>query len=664
MFRFYCFTSLQQSARIIPLLDFLRCTLFQTGKIMQNEKFLKILSRQYPNERSVITEIVNLQSILALPKGTEHFLSDIHGENAQFIHVLRNGSGSIRTKIEEVFGNTETSAEKRLLATLIYYPKEKLEIIRQNEKDLDDWYNVTLHRLVLMLRRVSSKYTRSKVRKAMPKDFSYLIEELITEKEEISDKQAYYNEILQTVIRIGAAESLIEALCNTIQRLAIDHLHIIGDIFDRGPGPHIILDTLLNYHSVDIQWGNHDVVWMGAAAGSKECIANVVRLCARYNNLDVLEEGYGINLTPLVTFCMKHYGQMDSKAVHKAISIIQFKLEDQIIRRNPDFEMENRLILDKINWKEKTVQIDGKTWKLNIRNPETDLPTVDPENPSRLTEDEIIVMNRLCYSFTKCEKLKSHIEFLYRKGNLYKIFNGNLLYHGCVPLDSDGKFLEAKVFGKTLCGKALYDELEIWARRGYFSKPGTKEKEKGEAILWYLWAGPKSPLFGKDKMACFENMFIDDKDASKENKNHYYSNVENAETVERILEEFGLDGKTCHIINGHVPQEVKKGDSPIKCGGKVLIIDGGFSAAYHEKTGIAGYTLISNSYGMRLVVHKKFTSCEQMIATDSDIVSDTIEVQKFKSRKHVADTDRGKELKEQIEELESLLKAYRKGGFS
>ncbi len=631
---------------------------------MQNEKFLKILSRQYPNERSVITEIVNLQSILALPKGTEHFLSDIHGENAQFIHVLRNGSGSIRTKIEEVFGNTETAANKRLLATLIYYPKEKLEIIRQNEKDLDDWYNVTLHRLVLMLRRVSSKYTRSKVRKAMPRDFSYLIEELITEKEEINDKQAYYNEILQSVIRIGAAENLIEALCNTIQRLAIDHLHIIGDIFDRGPGPHIILDTLLNYHSVDIQWGNHDVVWMGAAAGSKECIANVVRLCARYDNLDVLEEGYGINLTPLVTFCMKHYGQMDRKAIHKAISIIQFKLEDQIIRRNPDFEMESRLILDKINWQEKTVQIDGKTWRLNIKSRETDFPTVDPENPSRLTEDEITVMNRLCYSFTRCEKLKSHIEFLYRKGNLYKVFNGNLLYHGCVPLDSGGKFLEANVFGKTLSGKALYDELEIWARRGYFSKSGTKEKEKGEAILWYLWAGPKSPLFGKDKMACFENMFIYDKAASEERKNHYYSKIEDADVVERILKEFGLDGKTGHIINGHVPQEVKKGDSPIKCGGKLLIIDGGFSAAYHEKTGIAGYTLISNSYGMRLVVHKKFTSCGQMIATDSDIVSDTIEVQKFKNRKRVADTDRGKELKEQIEDLESLLKAYRNGDFS
>lgn len=628
---------------------------------MLNKQFLKILARQYPTERSVISEIVNLQAILSLPKGTEHFLTDIHGENQQFSHVLRNGSGSIRTKIEEVFGNTETASNKRSLATLIFYPKEKLEIIRQTEQDISDWYNVTLHRLVLMLRRVSSKYTRSKVRKSMPDDFAYLIEELITEKEEVNDKQAYYNEILQTVIRIGAAEPLIEALCNMIQHLVVDHLHIIGDIFDRGPGPHVILDSLLNYHSLDIQWGNHDVVWMGAAAGSKACIANVVRLCARYNNLDVLEEGYGINLTPLVTFCMKHYGHMDRHAVHKAISIIQFKLEDQLIRSNPEFGMENRLILDKINWENKTVTIDGKEWELNSKNLKNDFPTVDPNNPAKLNEDEVIVMNRLCYSFTHCEKLRTHVEFLYRKGNLYKVYNGNLLYHGCMPLDFEGNFLKVQLFGKEFSGKSLYDELEMWARKAYFAKQGTKDKEKGETILWYLWSGPKSPLFGKDKMASFENMFIDNKDASKEHKNHYYDEVEDVKTVDSILNEFGLDPQTAHIINGHVPQEVKKGDSPVKCGGKLLIIDGGFAAAYHEKTGIAGYTLVCNSYGMRLVVHEKFTSCEQMIATDSDIVSDTIQVEKFPNRKYVADTDRGQEIKEQIAELEELLQAYRKG---
>ena len=495
----------------------------------------------------------------------------------------------------------------------------------------------------------------------MPEDFSYVIEELITEKEEIKDKQAYYNEILQTVIRIGAAEQLIEALCNMIQHLVIDHLHIIGDIFDRGPGPHQILDTLEKYHSVDIQWGNHDVVWMGAASGSKICIANVVRLCARYNNLDVLEEGYGINLTPLVTFCMKTYGKMDRLAVHKAILMIQLKLEDQLIRENPEFEMDRRLILDKIDFDRKTIKIDGKEWQLNVKDFAVDMPTVDRKNPAKLSDDESAVLNRLVYSFTHCEKLQSHVRFLFRKGNLYKVFNGNLLYHGCMPLDENGKFLKVKIYGKEVSGKALYDELEHWARKGYFAKVGSKEKEKGENILWYLWTGPKSPLFGKEKMACFENMFIDDKEASREHKNHYYDEVEDEETVNSILKEFSLDTKTAHIINGHVPQEVKKGDSPIKCGGKLLIIDGGFAAAYHEKTGIAGYTLVCNSYGMRLVVHEKFTSCEQVIATDSDIVSDTIQVEKFTSRHHVADTDRGIVLKEQIAELEELLDAYRKG---
>lgn len=628
---------------------------------MKNEKYLGILARQYPTEQSVITEIVNLQAILALPKGTEHFLTDIHGEYEQFSHVLRNGSGSIRTKIDEVFGNTETSTVKRSLATLIYYPKEKLEIAKQTEDDIDDWYTVTLHRLVAMLRRVSSKYTRSKIHKAMPEDFAYVIEELITEKEEVKDKQAYYNEILQTVIRIGAAEQLIEALCNMIQRLVIDHLHIIGDIFDRGPGPHLILDTLLGYHSLDIQWGNHDVVWMGAAAGSKVCIANVVRLCARYNNLDVLEEGYGINLTPLVTFCMKAYGKMDRQAIHKAILVMQLKLEDELIRKNPEFEMDHRLILDKIDFERKTINIDGREWDLNVKDFSVDMPTIDPKCPAKLSDDETVVLNRLVYSFTHCDKLQNHVRFLYRKGNLYKIFNGNLLYHGCMPLDSEGKFLNVKIYGKEVSGKALYDELEVWARKGYFAKPGSKDKERGENILWYLWTGPKSPLFGKEKMACFENMFIDDKEASREHKNHYYDEVEDEGTVNSILEEFGLDTKTAHIINGHVPQEVKKGDSPIKCGGKLLIIDGGFAAAYHEKTGIAGYTLVCNSYGMRLVVHEKFTSCEQVIATDSDIVSDTIQVEKFPSRHHVADTDRGIELKEQISELEELLAVYRKG---
>lgn len=628
---------------------------------MDHKKYLTVLARQYPTELSVINEIVNLQSIMSLPKGTEHFLTDIHGENEQFSHVLRNGSGSIRTKIDEVFGNTETASVKRNLATLIYYPKEKLELIKQTEEDMADWYAVTLHRLVAMLRRVSSKYTRSKVRKAMPEDFAYVIEELITEKEEIIDKQGYYNQIIQTVIRIGAADSLIETLCNLIQCLVIDHLHIIGDIFDRGPGPHIILDSIMNYHSLDIQWGNHDVVWMGAAAGDRACIANVVRLCARYNNLDVLEEGYGINLTPLVTFTMRYYGKMDRQAIHKAIAIIQYKIEDQLVRENPEFGMENRLILDKINFEKKTIEIDGKEWNLNVKDFSIDMPTIDPKNPAALNEDEEIVINRLIHSFKHCDKLQNHVKFLYRKGNLYKIFNGNLLYHGCMPLDKDGNFLTVKLFGKEFKGKSLYDEFEKWARKGYFAKEGSSERIKGGNILWYLWEGPRSPLFGKDKMATFENMFIDDKDASKEHKNHYYDEVEDEKTVDSILEEFGLDPKTSHIVNGHVPQEVKKGDSPIKCGGKLLIIDGGFAAAYHEKTGIAGYTLVCNSYGMRLVVHEKFTNTENVIKNDTDIVSDTIIVERFPTRKYVSDTDNGKEIQIQIDELEELLVAYRNG---
>lgn len=624
------------------------------------ENYLRVLARQYPTEDSVISEIVNLQSIMSLPKGTEHFLTDIHGEWEQFSHVLRNGSGSIRTKIEEVFGNRETASVKKSLATLIYYPKEKLEKVKLIENDMEDWYTVTLHRLVEILRRVSSKYTRSKVRKAIPDRYAYIIEELITEKEELNDKHAYYSNIIQNIIRLGAADSYIETFCNVIQHLVIDRLHIIGDIFDRGPGPHIIMDKLLNYHSLDIQWGNHDVVWMGAAGGNRACIANVVRLCARYNNLDVLEEGYGINLTPLVTFCMKAYGKMDRHAVHKAISIIQFKLEDQLIKENPEFNMNHRLILDNINWEKGTIIIDDKEWKLNS----TDFPTVNKEKPNLLNEDEEMVMSRLYYSFTHCEKLQRHVQFLYRKGSLYKVFNGNLLYHGCIPLDKNGNFLEANIYGKVCSGKSLYDELENWARKGYFAKEGSKERIKGGNIMWYLWEGPKSPLFGKDKMASFENMFIDDKDASKEKKNHYYDEVEDLETVEKVMREFGIDTKTGHIINGHVPQQVKKGDSPIKCGGKLLIIDGGFAAAYHEKTGIAGYTLVCNSYGLRLVVHEKFTSAQDVIEKDSDIVSDTIQVEKFPQRHYVADTDNGVEIKLQIEELEALLKAYRNGSLT
>ena len=623
----------------------------------EKEKYLRMLSRQYPSERAVITEIVNLQSILALPKGTEHFLSDIHGNYEQFNHVLKNGSGSIRQKIEEIFGGSEMPVVKRSLATLIYYPREKLEIVKAIESDMPSWYTATLHRLVLVVRRVQSKYTRSKVRKAIPEGFAYIIEELITEKEEVSDKQAYYNAIIQTVIRIGAADALIEAMCLLIQQLVIDHLHIIGDIFDRGPGPHIIMDTLLSYHSVDIQWGNHDIIWMGAASGHLASIANVVRLCARYKNLDVLEEGYGINLTPLITFTMQTYGGMSAEYVHRAITVIQLKLESEIIRANPDFLMNDRLILDKIDYESGEVTIGGKKWHLNYK----DFPTIDRANPFALSSEEAAVAARLQQSFIHCEKLQRHVRFLFSKGNLYKVYNGNLLYHGCVPLDADGRFALVDVYGKKYSGKKLFDALETWARRGYFSPAGSIEREKGQNILWYLWTGPFSPIFGKDKMATFETVFIDDKAARHETKNLYYKLVEDETTVDCIMMEFGLDPATSHIINGHVPQEIKKGETPIKCGGKLLIIDGGFSAAYHEKTGIAGYTLVSNSRGMRLVVHEKFESTEKAIKDETDIVSDTQEVERFKTRRYVADTENGRRVSENIAELEQLLAAYRDG---
>lgn len=619
------------------------------------EKYLKILSRQYKNEREVISEIVNLQAIMSLPKGTEHFLTDIHGEAEQFSHVLRNGSGSIRRKIEEVFGFEQTSEEKRSLATLIYYPKEKLDIVKKTQEDINDWYLVTLHRLVAVLKRVSSKYTRSKVRKAMSKDFAYLIEELITEKEEILNKQAYYNKIILSVIKVGAAEALIISICNLIQHLSIDHLHIIGDFFDRGAGPHKVIDMLINYHSLDIQWGNHDVVWMGAAAGNLACIANVVRLCARYNNLEVLEEGYGINLTPFVSFLIDVYGNHDRQTLHKAAAIMQFKLEDKIINDNPDLLMNERTVFNKINFEDYTYTIDGNVYQLNCK----DFPTINKENPSKLSLEEEELLKRLKYSFTHSEKLQSHVKFLYEKGNLYKIFNSNLLYHGCMPMDDEGNFLSLKINGKELKGKQMFDELEIQARNGYFCKQDSPEKIMGETFLWYLWEGTRSPLFGKSKMATFESLFIDDKKARKEIKNPYYKLLEKNEIVDKILLEFNLDTNKSHIINGHVPQEIKNGDSPIKCQGKLLIIDGGFAAAYHEKTGIAGYTLVCNSYGLHLVVHKKFTSKKEMIANDSDIVSDTITVEKFPVRMMVANTDIGKQIEEQINDLEELLKAYR-----
>ena len=639
-------------------------------------KYLKSLARQYPNIAAASTEIINLQAILNLPKGTEHFLTDIHGEYEQFAHVLKNGSGAVRRTIDEVFENTLSNKDKKSLATLIYYPVEKLDIVISEEDNLEDWYKITLHRLVQITKKVASKYTRSKVRKALPKDFAYIIEELITEKADISDKEGYYNEIIHTIIRIGRAQDFIIALSNLIQRLVIDHLHIVGDIFDRGPGPHIILDTLMNYHSVDIQWGNHDILWMGAACGQLACIATVIRIAARYGSLDTLEDGYGINLIPLATFALDTYSNtncdtfsikyntdyntkdlsLDMK-IHKAIAIMQFKLEGQVIMKHPEFLMDDRLLLDKIDYEKKTVMAYGKEYPMN----DTDFPTIDPKNPYALTPDEEQVMERIRQAFLKCEKLQKHVRFLYSNGGLYKVYNSNLLYHGCMPMDAEGNFLSVDVDGKDYQGKQLYDILDNYARKGYYAKNDPAEMRKAQDYIWYIWAGPNSPVFGKDKMTTFERYFIEDKETHKETKNAYYSLLDHEDILNKILDEFELDTRKSHIVNGHVPVELKKGESPIKCDGKLLIIDGGFSKAYQSKTGIAGYTLVANSHGMRLVAHEPFESMEAAVLHESDIFSDSTVIEVAPVRIRVSDTDIGRELKDQIKQLELLLQAYRDG---
>ena len=638
-------------------------------------RYLERLSQLYPTIAKASTEIINLQAILNLPKGTEHFLTDIHGEHEAFSHVLKNGPGSVRRKIDDVFGNTMSSRDKQSLATLIYYPKEKMERIKKEEENMEDWYKITLYRLIEVCKRTASKYTRSKVRKALPQDFAYVIEELITEKSEITDKESYYNSIVNTIIRIGRAEKFIVALSELIQRLTVDHLHIVGDIYDRGPGPHIIMDQLIQYHSVDIQWGNHDVLWMGAAAGQRGCIANVIRICARYGNLDILEDGYGINLLPLANFAMNTYGddpctcfklrgepdyspdemKLDVK-MHKAISVIQFKVEGQIIKKNPGFKMNDRNLLHKINFETGMVEIDGKEYPMLDRN----FPTVDPRKPYALSAEEEDIMERLEKAFLHCERLQRHMRFLLNKGGLYKVYNNNLLYHGCVPLTAEGELMPERIYGRSYKGRGLYEELESYVRKGFYALD-EKEKERGRDMMWYIWLGEGSPLFGKDKMATFERYFLEDKETHKEKKNPYYSMLENETVVNRILAEFGLPPEGTHIINGHVPVKSKNGENPIKCGGKVMVIDGGFSKAYQKETGIAGYTLIYNSYGLILAAHEPFESTEAAIEKESDIHSDSIVVKRVVQRKMVGDTDIGRELKEQIRDLETLLEAYRSG---
>ena len=639
------------------------------------QRYLERMSDLYPTIAAAATEIINLEAILNLPKGTEHFLTDIHGEYEAFAHVLKNGSGSVRRKIDDVFGNTLTAKDKQELATLVYYPKERMEMIKKTEENMDDWYKINLFRLIELSKRSASKYTRSKVRKALPKDFAYVIEELITEKQVGMDKESYYNKIIATIIRIRRAEEFICAISELIQRLVVDHLHILGDVYDRGPGPHIIMDMLQKYHSVDIQWGNHDVLWMGAAAGQWGCMANVIRICARYGNLDILEDGYGINLLPLATYAMRVYEgdpcecfklkgtqrpdraetEMNQK-IHKAISIIQFKVEGQIIARNPQFKLEGRNLLHRINWEEGTINLDGTSYRMLDLN----FPTVDPEHPYQLTEEEEEIMERLEKAFLGCEKLQSHMRFLLAKGGLYKVYNKNLLYHGCVPLTEDGELKPVTLYGKTYKGQQLYEAVESYVRKGFFAL-NPSEKLKGKDVMWYIWLHPDSPLFGKDKMATFERYFLAEKETHVEKKNPYYKLLEKEEVVDRILDGFGLLREGTHIINGHVPVKLKNGESPIKCNGKVLVIDGGFSRAYQKETGIAGYTLIYNSYGLLLVAHEPFESKEAAIQKGTDIHSETMIVKRVVERRLVGDTDIGLELRGQVHDLEVLLAAYRNG---
>lgn len=640
-------------------------------------KYLQLLSQNYSNINRASSEIVNLKAILNLAKGTEHFVSDIHGELESFRHVLKNASGVIKNHIEEIFGATLREAEKKSLATLIYYPEQKLEQIAKIETDMKDWYKITLHRLIHICKVVSSKYTRSKVRKALPQDFAYIIEELLHEDSIGSDKQMYYSEIINTIIELDQADRFIIALALLIQRLSIDQLHVIGDIYDRGPKAAKIMDILSEYHSVDIQWGNHDISWMGAAAGCQALICNVLRIQARYANLDTIEEDYGINLIPLATFAMEQYandpctrfepkiteGMLSDKdfnmiaKMHKAIAVMQFKAEAQIIKRHPEFHMDNRLLLGKINLEKGTVAIEGVEYKLN----DTNFPTIDPQDPYAFTKEEEEVLAKIKSSFINSEKLQAHTRLLFSKGSMYKVFNSNLLFHGCIPMNEDGSLKTVTFQGRRYVGKSYLDAVERSVREGYFGKPHSEQKRDCMDLIWYLWCGADSPLFGKKKMTTFERYFVDDKTSHEEVKNPYY-NLRNDESVcETILSDFGLMPKTSHIINGHVPVKVKKGESPIKANGRLIVIDGGFAKAYQKETGIAGYTLIYNSHGLLLVSHEPFESTENAILQERDIFSSKVALQYSKERIRVKDTDIGKNIQRRINDLEKLLFAYRSG---
>lgn len=642
------------------------------------KRHLKLLSKQYANVEQVSEEIINLQAILNLPKGTELFLSDIHGEYGSFSHILNNGSGIIKNKIEDIFSNQITEHERSALATLIYYPEEKLALIKREVKDINEWYSITLYRLIEVAREVSSKYTRSKVRKAMPKGFDYIIDELLHLQGCGPDKETYYKQIIKSIIELDRADDFIVAISNLIKRMAIDHLHVLGDIFDRGPDAKLIMDTLMNFHSLDIQLGNHDILWMGAACGNKACIANVIRICSRYDNISTLEEGYGINIRPLATFALKTYtndgckrfmpkvfdynkyirsDEISIAKLHKAISIIQFKLEGQIIKEHPEYEMDGRLLLDKIDCKNKTVKIGDESYPLNDVN----FPTINPNRPYELTKEENEIINRLEESFKNSETLNKHIAFLYSKASIYKCFNANLLFHGCIPMEENGEFSKVDILGRTLSGKEYLNFIDKAIRKAYMEKNQPDKEKDINDLMWYLWCGPKSPLFGKEKAATFERYFVDDKEMHKEKKNPYFTLTENEEVCNKILKEFGLEGKNSHIINGHIPVKEKDGESPIKANGKLLVIDGGFAKSYRGQTGRAGYTLTYNSYGLILAANEPFDSKADAIREEIDIKYDIMVNEKETERKSVADTDDGKELQGEIEDLKLLLKAYREG---
>lgn len=648
-------------------------------EVKEDIRYLRLLARDFPTVSSVTTEIINLEAILHLPKPTEHFLADIHGEHEAFQHILRNASGNIKRKVNDLFGNTITEEEKKDLCTLIYYPEEKLKLLRQTEIDIEEYYKRSLNRLIVVCRDVSSKYTRSKVRKSLPEEYAYIIEELMHEANDYQNKQAYFNVIIDTIIGTGRADHFITALCYLIQRLVIDRLHILGDIFDRGPGAHHIMDALCEYHHLDITWGNHDVLWMGAAAGNTCCIASVLRLSLRDANTTTLEDGYAINMVPLATFAMEQYAddpceiyqprvdeertnftEKDVRLIaqmHKAISVIEFKLSGQIAMQHPEWNMMDRCLMEGINKEKGVIVIDGNEYELKDKL----WPTLDPANPYALTPEEQDVVDRLRHSFMRSERLQAHVNCLLMRGGMYMIYNSNLMFHAAVPINEDGSMREVVFDGVPVKGKDLLKKVERMARTAFDNDVAVEVRNKYADFFWYLWCGPESPLFGKAKMATFERYLLDDKEVQKEPKGWYYILRDNAEVCDKILDEFGVKGNHRHIINGHVPVRVGKGETPIKADGRLMVIDGGFSKIYHNRTGIAGYTLVYHSRGFELVQLTPFTSTEEAILNGTDIDGTINIVEMVGEREKVRDTDIGRGIMVKIADLERLLYAYRKG---